>query len=152
MLTVFYSVVDFIYRVLRVQTLGVKGIIFSEDKKQVLLVKHSYRPGWHLPGGRVDAFEPVMRAVSREVLEETGVIVPEDSLTITGIYDNFEYGRNDHVVVFAGTASGMKEGFKLPTLEILAAEFFSLDALPDDISNPTKRRLSEIGAVKVCPW
>lgn len=151
MVTIFYWVVNLIYTLFRVQTLGVKGIIFSHDKK-LLLVKHTYRPGWHLPGGRVNAFESVKKAVVREVLEEAGVYVEEETLVLTGIHENFGGKRNDHVVIFSGVASGKQEGFKLPNLEILEANFFSMDALPHDVSESTKRRLATMYTVSIDPW
>ena len=41
--------------------------------RQILLVKHSYIPGWHLPGGGVDHGEDIHTAAIREVYEETGI-------------------------------------------------------------------------------
>jgi len=40
---------------------------------RVLLVKASYRDGWDLPGGMVEAGEPPDRAAVREVREELGL-------------------------------------------------------------------------------
>jgi 8-oxo-dGTP diphosphatase len=51
------------------------GIIFNEDKKQVLLIKRRDTPVWVLPGGGIEADETPEQAVCREVWEETGLRV-----------------------------------------------------------------------------
>jgi len=48
------------------------GIVFSEDRTSVLLVKRRDVPVWVLPGGGIDPHEPPAIAVCREILEETG--------------------------------------------------------------------------------
>jgi len=56
--------------------LGVGALIFNEDK--VLLVKRGRNPGkgqWSIPGGMVEIGETLADAVTREVLEETGLQV-----------------------------------------------------------------------------
>ena len=50
------------------------GIVLSQDKQQVLLVKRKDVPIWVLPGGGVDPGETPGNAAVREVLEETGAI------------------------------------------------------------------------------
>ena len=46
------------------------GVIFFNAKKEVLLVKPSYKDHWTLPGGVVDADESPLHAAQREVKEE----------------------------------------------------------------------------------
>ncbi|MGD9845279.1 MAG: NUDIX domain-containing protein, partial [Variibacter sp.] len=43
-------------RLVRGVTLGVRAMVFAPDGS-IFLVKHSYLPGWHLPGGGVDSRE-----------------------------------------------------------------------------------------------
>ena len=50
-------------------------------QNQILLVKHHIR-GWELPQGRVEEGESLIFALSREVLEETGVTVSHAKLSI----------------------------------------------------------------------
>ena len=45
-----------IFRFTRPMTLGVRGIVI-DPQACVFLVRHTYVPGWHLPGGGVDAGE-----------------------------------------------------------------------------------------------
>ena len=57
---------------------GVTGIFFN-DKKEVLLFKHSYRQVvWSLPGGYLEAREHPTEGLEREIKEESGLIVSAD--------------------------------------------------------------------------
>jgi ADP-ribose pyrophosphatase YjhB (NUDIX family) len=49
--------------------------VIERDDDAVLLVRHSYRPGWGVPGGLSRAGEDVSVAARREVREEVGVEV-----------------------------------------------------------------------------
>ncbi len=51
------------------------GIIFNQERAEVLLVKRQDVPVWVLPGGGVESDENSGDAVVREVLEETGLRV-----------------------------------------------------------------------------
>jgi 8-oxo-dGTP pyrophosphatase MutT (NUDIX family) len=51
---------------------GSFGIIFSDNRSRVLLVKRRDMPMWVLPGGRLEKKETQEQAVIREVFEETG--------------------------------------------------------------------------------
>ena len=56
--------------------LVVAGVLLHDDN--VLLVQRDAEPGrglWSLPGGYVDRGEVLERAMEREVLEETGLVV-----------------------------------------------------------------------------
>jgi len=50
-------------------TLGVRAIVFDEQKNSVFLVKHTYVPGWQLPGGGVDSGETFGQALEKELRE-----------------------------------------------------------------------------------
>jgi 8-oxo-dGTP diphosphatase len=56
--------------------IGVGAVIFEEDR--VVLIRRGKEPGrgkWSIPGGAVHLGEPLVRAVSREAEEETGLQV-----------------------------------------------------------------------------
>ncbi len=59
----------------------VVSCLIRNPQGQVLLVKHRSR-GWELPQGRVEEGEGLIFALSREVLEETGVTISHSQLEV----------------------------------------------------------------------
>ena len=51
---------------------SVNGIVFSDDRQSILLIKRRDVPVWVLPGGGIDPGESPEAAATREVEEETG--------------------------------------------------------------------------------
>ena len=49
---------------------AIYGILFNEERTEVLLVKRRDLPVWVLPGGGLDAGETPLDGVKREVEEE----------------------------------------------------------------------------------
>jgi ADP-ribose pyrophosphatase YjhB (NUDIX family) len=127
-------------RLTRGKTLGVRGIVLDNEGR-VLLVEHTYLHGWHLPGGGVDAGETTEAALVRELREEAGVVV-EGRPQLVSIHSAEKLFKGDHVVVYridrwrrvASDAEG----------EILAAEFFPPDALPQGATRSTRERIAEV--------
>ncbi|MBV8799809.1 MAG: NUDIX domain-containing protein [Alphaproteobacteria bacterium] len=61
------------YKALRTPVaFGVTGLV-EDEAGRILLVRQSYTPGWHLPGGGVERGEPPAGAVIRELQEEVGL-------------------------------------------------------------------------------
>ena len=56
--------------------------IFVQRGGQVLLVRRTDRPIWHVPAGDVEPGEGLQDAASRELLEETGLRVPVVDLAL----------------------------------------------------------------------
>jgi 8-oxo-dGTP pyrophosphatase MutT (NUDIX family) len=54
------------------QKQAVYGLVFSKDRKEVLLVKRRDIPVWVIPGGGLDPHESPSQGAERELLEETG--------------------------------------------------------------------------------
>ena len=127
------------WRLQRGATLGVRGIV-EDDQGRVVLVRHTYISGWHLPGGGVESGETVDFAVTRELAEEVGVGLLEPA-ELLGVYANHNYFRGDHVMVLKARSwqacETDNEG------EIAEVDWFYPDALPDDVSGGTGRRLAE---------
>lgn len=134
-----HKVIGLWTRVRRPVTLGVKAAIFDADGS-VLLVRHSYVGGWHLPGGGVERNETATDALVREVREELGLQVtgaPE----LVGVYFAPHRGKSDHIMLFRTEVAS----FNLATnWEIAEAMFYPPDALPDEATKATKNRVAEL--------
>jgi 8-oxo-dGTP pyrophosphatase MutT (NUDIX family) len=120
-------------------TMGVR-VIVQDDTGCVLLIRHSYIKGWHLPGGGVGRHETLATAARREAREEAGVEV-ECPAQPFGVYARFRHGASDHVALFV--ASAWRGTPRPDAFEIIDLDFFPLDALPPDTSPATRRRLDE---------
>ncbi len=124
--------------VARPVTVGVHGVVTDEEGR-VLLVEHTYRHGWFLPGGGVKRGEGLHDALRRELAEEVGLeIVGEPRLL--GVYWSFDQGKSDYMVVFT-----LDEWRRTPVrnAEIARDGFFAPDALPETASAGTKRRIAD---------
>lgn len=125
----------------RPMTLGVRAIVFDEKKNAVFLVKHTYVPGWQLPGGGVDSGETFGQALEKELREE-GNIRLTGKPELFALYKNAHASPRDHVALYVCRDFEQTEPKKRDR-EIAEAGFFPLDNLPEGTTSSTKRRLQE---------
>jgi ADP-ribose pyrophosphatase YjhB (NUDIX family) len=95
------------------------------DDGALLLVRHSYRPRWGIPGGLCRAREAPESGARREVREEVGLdveLVGEPAVVVD------PYERRVDVVFAARLRDGSAEAGVSP--EIVESRWFALDALP----------------------
>ncbi|MGP1395085.1 MAG: NUDIX domain-containing protein [Inquilinaceae bacterium] len=132
-------------------TLGVRAMVL-DDRDFVLLVRHTYRDGWYLPGGGVDRWETLAEAAARETREEACVVV-EALGDPFGVYAHFIPEKSDHVALFV-TRDWRHDGALRRSPEIADSGFFPADALPDGTTEATHRRLAEVlgGADRSPRW
>ena len=128
------------FRFRRGMTLGVRAAVFDEAG-QVFLVRHSYAPGWLLPGGGVERGETIYDAVKRELVEEGGLVIDE-SPALHGLFSNEVKFRGDHVASFVIRRFRRQDW--TATIEIKEARFFPVNALPEGTTGGTRRRIAEI--------
>lgn len=135
----------------RGMTLGVRAMLLRDG--QVLLVRHTYLPGWYLPGGGVEGGETMGDALAREVAEETGVALT-GAPQLFGLYRNLQADRRDHVALFVCRNWSEPTVPRAPDLEIAAVEAFRIDSLPADVTPATRARLAEVlgGAPVSADW
>jgi ADP-ribose pyrophosphatase YjhB (NUDIX family) len=122
-------------------TLGVRGVVL-DDRNQVFLIRHTYVPGWHLPGGGVETGETALDALGRELREEACITIDETP-RLFGVFFNNRISWRDHVLVYVIRRFTVLE-VKRPDREIAEAGFFPLDRLPDGTTGATRNRLAEI--------
>lgn len=129
----FYRIYIFLFRPV---TYGVR-VLLAKDRR-VLLIRHTYRSGWHLPGGGIKRRETVETAARREVREETGAEMGE--VRLVGVFHNFEDYTSGHNILFACEdfiVSGS------PDHEIAEARAFTLEELPMDMFRGHRQKAEE---------
>jgi len=119
-------------------TVGVRGLV--EENGRVLLVRHTYMPGWYFPGGGVNKGETLEAALRRELREEVGVTF-EGAATVIGAYSNFREHKSDHIVFYR---TGPFSLAPVTNREIAEWGFFPLGAPPPETSPGTLRRIAEL--------
>ncbi len=125
---------------------GVSGAVLDRNG-QVLLVRHSYMPGWQLPGGGVDRGEPPQAAILRELGEEVGLT--GGTAEFFGLYSR-KAGWATNVVAFYRVTGGAI-AFR-PSLEIREICFADPASPPPDTTQATLARLRELCGAPLSPY
>lgn len=119
--------------------LSVRGLVI-DDEGQVFLIRYTYTPGWHLPGGDVIQGESSVMALARE-LEENGNILVSGKPQLHGLFFNERSGTHVACYVIRDFRRSEAGDFGKTIAE---ASFFPPDQLPDVPSRATRERLDEI--------
>jgi ADP-ribose pyrophosphatase YjhB (NUDIX family) len=124
----------------RPMTLGVRAVALDAEGR-VFLVRHTYLPGFYLPGGGVERDETALASLERE-LEEEGRIALGEPPRLIGFFHNPRHSRRDHVVLYL--AKNVRQtAVRPPDWEIAECGFYPRDALPAETSPSTRARLDE---------
>lgn len=123
----------FLYIVRRIQLAIMRPVLFGVrvmlvKDGRVIIIRHTYRKGWFLPGGGLKGGETVEEAARREVREETGAEMGE--VRLVGIFTSYEEGFSGHNILFAC------EDFEIvgqPDHEIAETRAVGLDEFPDGL-------------------
>jgi ADP-ribose pyrophosphatase YjhB (NUDIX family) len=110
------------------------GAMIFDDQDRILLLDHVFRPdgGWGIPGGFLNKGEQPEAALRRELREEIGIEVKDVRLLFARTLSK----PRQIEIYFLATAMGQPEPC---SFEIRKAGWFSLDALPPDLSNDQRR-------------
>lgn len=130
-----------VQRCFNMSTVGVRALIINHNQ-EILLVKHTYLPGWHLPGGGLDAGETPKDAILREIREEACIKATCDPI-LFHVYTHQIYGADDYPILY------IVKDFEILTekpdpREILDTRWFHYQQLPVDASESTKQRIKEV--------
>lgn len=142
-------IVNFFYRIttkcirklqqlLGIATIGVRAVVV-DDKNRVLLVRHTYSPGWYLPGGGVKKAETTQAAIIRELQEETGIVVRVEP-ELLGVYYHKLMNVDDYPVLYVVRSYDFSP---VKCSEIAEIGWFNYLDLPLEVTEATKRRLLE---------
>jgi ADP-ribose pyrophosphatase YjhB (NUDIX family) len=118
------------------KTLGVRGLVVDVDGR-VLLIEHTYMPGWYMPGGGVERGETAEAALAREMMEEAGIEVLGRP-TLLSVHDNRRHFPEDHVLI-----DQWRQVEPTQRGEILHRGFFAPNDLPPETTRATRNRIRE---------
>jgi 8-oxo-dGTP diphosphatase len=119
------------------------GAIFFDDRGYILIVKPTYRSGWLLPGGIVEAHESPREACRREIKEELNLDISLDKLLCIEYLS--EDGPQTECVQFAFyggllNTSQIQE-ITLPTTELSEYRFSPIEEATTLLSLKLARRV-----------
>lgn len=133
-------IVRVLARMTRGTTLGVR-VVVTDDRGWVLLVEHSYVPGWQFPGGGVERGEIAEAAVARELVEEAGVR-PIARPRLISIHSQHRHYPGDQILLYRVDAwepcPATSRG------EIHRIDWFDPGSPPPGTTRATLARLDEV--------
>lgn len=119
--------------------LAVRALCLDEDRR-IFLVRHTYTPGWHLPGGGVENGMTAEETLHKELREE-GNLVIRGQPQLCQVYLNSHASPREHILLYRAdvTQTSPFHG----NLEILEGRFFAVSELPPNVHPATSRRIGE---------
>jgi len=115
------------------------GAMIFDDAGRILLLEHVFRPDsvWGIPGGFLGRNEQPEEGLRRELREEIGIEVEDVSLLFVRTLK-----RPGQVEIYFRART---IGTPTPSsFEIKKAEWFAVDALPEELSQDQKRLIRRV--------
>jgi len=126
--------------------MGVAGAVYDEGGR-ILLVRHSYNPGWRLPGGGINRGEPPRDAILRELGEEVGLAGGEAEFF--GLYVR-RAGWATSVVALYRIRGGTVNFHR--NLEIREICYADPKQPPDGLTPAARKRLKELTGAEISAY
>lgn len=125
-------------------TVGDAAVI--DDDGRILLIRRKDNQKWAMPGGALDVGETPAEGVVREALEETGV--HSEPIALVGVFDSrFTGGVSRHhlyqFVFLCRPLDNQEMDAPSHAHEVLDAQWFSENALPEDLDPGHVTRIPE---------
>ncbi len=119
------------------------SVCISNADGQILLVTHTYSPGWGLPGGLIGRHESPTETASREIVEELGL-----QIDLTDAPIPFQSpGRRHWNMLFRTVLDPLpSEPIRSHSPEVAAVDWFYTDALPE-LAEFTSDMLALLGVI-----
>jgi len=131
-------------------TVSVAALLLNERNEMLLVKTHRRADTWEIPGGNVEAGEPLDQAVCREVREETGIVIRP--LGISGVYMN----TTKHVLVVVFKVAYVSGEIAIQPEEIQEAGYIAITEANIDnyITRPQQRSrtLDALKAKRLVPY
>lgn len=108
---------------------SVRTIIFSDDRKKILMVREASSHEYSLPGGWADLYDSPSKAAKNECIQEAGAEV--EMVRLVGITDRTPFKNTnsvpEYVVIFEGKIKVLHEEHEYETDDVA---FFDIENLP----------------------
>lgn len=109
--------------------ISVRTVIFSEDRKKILMVREVSSHEYSLPGGWCDLYSSPSEAAKTECLQEAGAEV--EIVRLVGITERTPFKKAtsvpEYVIVFEGKINKLNDTHEYETDDV---NFFDIDNLP----------------------
>ncbi len=119
---------------------SVRTIIFSDDRKKILMVREANSGEYSLPGGWADLYDSPSKTSKNECLQEAGAEI--DVVRLVGITDRTPYKKvtsvPEYVIVFEGKIKVLHKEHEYETDDV---GFFDIDNLPTISRKTSKEEL-----------
>lgn len=121
------------------------GAIIQESK--ILLVRHTLRKKWQIPGGLQEIGESIQQTVQREIKEELGLDLQTGALI--SVYSQpkwiIEFPDESKLqqLLFFFLMEGEISQVKMQTSEVADYRFFAPDEIPEDTSECCKQKVAD---------